>query len=151
MEIIHQFPQPDLEKLGKLQIEENGGFFANVQDISRNPLALYLWTQAPFYRKQLLKHAIEFAEILAGRPVNPADFPWWEIQYNHMLLIRTTLQQRFAFNTVNSRLSGVKGILRQCWRLGLMTSEDFFKAVSIERVPYERKGVVRKRSKATPI
>jgi site-specific recombinase XerC len=71
------------------------------------------------------------------RPDSDLDclsFPWASIRYSHTGLIRTKLSEKYAPATANCRLSALRGVLKECWRLGQMSAEDYHKACDIEPV-----------------
>ena len=52
--------------------------------------------------------------------------PWEQIRYPHVVLLRTEFTDRWSsLSHVNKHMSALRGVLRECWRLGLMTAEDY--------------------------
>ena len=60
--------------------------------------------------------------------------PWWEIRYEHAVLIRAALVERYRPATVNRHLAALRRVLKECWKLGLMTGDEYQLAASIENV-----------------
>ena len=62
------------------------------------------------------------------------DFPWWLLRYQHSEAIRGRLAEAYAPATANKMLSAMKGVLKSCWRLGLMTADERDRASDVEPV-----------------
>jgi integrase len=62
-------------------------------------------------------------------------FPWWELRYSHTAAIRARLQGRVAPATANKALSALRRVLKEAWRLGLMTVEDYQRAADLPNIP----------------
>ncbi len=70
-------------------------------------------------------------------------FDWHLLRRKHVLFIRERLQELYELRYANSVLSFMRGIIRECCNLGLMTRDDMLKAVDmkgfyLERVPAGR-------------
>ncbi len=126
--------QLEQEPLRQIQVIDRKEYFRAVNDLSRNPVALYMCNQVDGFRSQVLRILSEVTQILSGQRRNPVTFPWWELDYSHLLLVRTALHRRVGFNTVNTRLCVLRGVLKQCWRLGLMSADNYYRAKSIENL-----------------
>jgi site-specific recombinase XerD len=65
--------------------------------------------------------------------------PWEDIRYPHVVLLRTEFIKRWpSLSHVNKHLSALRGVLRECWRLGLMTAEDYQRATDVGNVKGSR-------------
>jgi integrase len=60
------------------------------------------------------------------------DFPWWMLRYQHAEAIRGRLAESYAPATANKMLSAMKGVLKSCWRLGLMSADERERASDVE-------------------
>src|SRR5690242_11744363 len=56
------------------------------------------------------------------------------MRYHHVAAVRAQLAARYKFTTCNKMLSALRGVLKACWRLGLMSGEDYQLARSVEAV-----------------
>jgi len=61
-------------------------------------------------------------------------FPWWQLRYQYTAAIRSALQGRYAPATANKALSALRRVLKECWRLGLMSVEDYQRAADLPNV-----------------
>src|SRR5260370_41543843 len=60
-----------------------------------------------------------------------ASFPWPELRYQHTTAMRSALAARYKPATANKMLAALRGVLKECQKLGWMGAEDFQKAVDI--------------------
>lgn len=100
----------------------------------RNPALVYLSslsTNSQRIQRQSL-------EVIAGivQPGCAYDvFPWHTMRYQHAQAIRTRLAELYSFNTANRHLAALRGVLKESWRLGWLSAEDYHRAVDIKAVP----------------
>lgn len=77
------------------------------------------------------------ASRVSGAPGE--DFPWHELRYEHTTIIRAIIVgEGHSPSHVNKHLSALRGVLRESWRLGLMTAEDYQRAVDIRELKGHR-------------
>jgi integrase len=77
---------------------------------------------------------VTVAELLDGKGTDPWTFPWWELEYRHTARVRRDLVDRYAPATVNKMFTVLRGVLKTCWRLGLMDAETYRRAADIANV-----------------
>jgi site-specific recombinase XerD len=108
-----------------------------------NPVIVFLSRQMPSSRPVYFG-ALKCITNLLGCS-DPFDCQWWELRFAHTQAIRTALTQiinkrngkKLSARTINHKLTVLKGLLRTTWQLGLMTSEDYYRAVDIQSVKGE--------------
>ena len=62
-------------------------------------------------------------------------FPWWELDYQHTQAIRSKLiDSEYTPSSINRLLSALRGVLKECWRLGFMDVEAYNRAADLENV-----------------
>jgi integrase len=59
---------------------------------------------------------------------------WAAVRYQHAAAVRAKLMETFKPATVNHALAALKGVLKECWRLGLMDAENYHRAVDLPSV-----------------
>jgi len=64
----------------------------------------------------------------------PAHSTGRHLRYQHTQAVRAVLAERYAPANVNKHLSAPRGVLKECWRLGLMAAEDHQRAADLETV-----------------
>jgi site-specific recombinase XerD len=114
----------------------------------RNPVMVYLSRIAPGSRRTMAGALKTILEIGGGNGTDSAGavllsvsegrFPWWEMRYQHTQAIRAALAGRYAPSTANKILAALKGVLKECWRLGYMDAEAYHRAIDLEPVKGER-------------
>jgi site-specific recombinase XerD len=71
-----------------------------------------------------------------GAKITGACRTWWRLRYEHTSRIRAELVARedWSYNTVNKHLNALRRILKECWRLNLMTAEEYHRAADVQSV-----------------
>jgi site-specific recombinase XerD len=100
----------------------------------RHPVAVYLARLSPSSR-ETMHGALEVAtSILTGGRLTAGTVPWQQLGYQHMAALRAKLAENYAPSTSNRYLTAVRCVLKECWRLGLMTHEAMARACDIQQV-----------------
>lgn len=121
--------------------------------ITQDPSEIYLRTldsQESRRTQERCLNAIAtliYEEVRGPRgPDSPAIsrkwFPWWLLRYEHTSYIRSLLVDReppYAPATINKHLAALRSVLRQCWKMQLMTTDQYMRAVDIQIVKGDRK------------
>jgi len=107
-----------------------------------NPYWVYLARFSGESRRTMRGCLDRIAAIITRTPDAPGlggQFPWEQIRYPHVVLLRTQFTERWASPShVNKHLSALRGVLRECWRLGLITGEEYWRARDVENVKGSR-------------
>jgi site-specific recombinase XerD len=106
--------------------------------MDRHPAAVYLARLAPGSRRTMRGSLDTVASILTGGRADAMSVDWAKVRYSHTQAIRTLLAESYAPATANKMLSALRGVLRESWRLGGMSSEDFSRASDLDSVRGER-------------
>jgi integrase len=78
-------------------------------------------------------HSLEtIVKLLGG--ADPWTYPWHRLRYRDTARVRAQLVERYAPATVNKILSSLRGVLKTCWRLGLMDAETYARAADVANV-----------------
>jgi len=102
---------------------------------SLNPYHVYIHRlSSPESRRTMATCLRRVAAILTNTEADPADIPWEHIRYQHVQAIRTRLMESSSPATVNKHLVALRGVLAEAWRLGLMTSEEYHRAVDVKGI-----------------
>jgi integrase len=56
--------------------------------------------------------------------LNPRSFPWWSLRARHTELLGDELAQRYIPVSANAAIASLRGVLRECQKLRLMTESD---------------------------
>jgi hypothetical protein len=65
------------------------------------------------------------AALLTGGRQNALTVAWQNLRYQHTQAIRAKLAEASAPATANKALAALRGDLQECWRLALMTAEEY--------------------------
>lgn len=102
----------------------------------RRPAAVYLAPLAPNSRRTMKQSLEVIANIISGGRADVRSLAWESLRYQHSAGIRAALIERYAPATVNRVIAALKGVLKECWRLGLVSAENYHRAVDLKGVSY---------------
>jgi integrase/recombinase XerD len=102
-----------------------------------HPAAVYLARLAPGSRRTMRAALDLVAAMLTSGAADAQTLNWSAVRYQHAQAVRSGLAERYKPATVNKALSALRGVLREAWRLGLTTSEDYRRAADLEAVKGE--------------
>jgi len=113
-------------------------YFKIINEQQTDPVTLYLQGLVPTGRrsvKSLLKTAAAILDFEGELEV----MPWSIIEYQHLASIRSTLQeQQKSANTINLTLSALKGVMKACFNLKLISADQLLLLNDIKRVRGKR-------------
>ena len=114
---------------------------ASIPPLDRHPAAVYLAGLASERSRHVTAQALRtIVAILTGDDPRQADIlllDWGALRYPHTAAIRSRLMETYSPATVNRLLSALRGVLKEAWRLGYMTAEDYQLAVDVRNVKGE--------------
>lgn len=102
------------------------------------PARVYLARLAPSGRRVQATALAHIATLVSSGRSDAWSLPWGELRYAHTHAIRTHLAGAYAPATANRMLAALRGVLREAWRLGAMSSDDFHRATDLPAVRGER-------------
>ncbi len=106
-----------------------------------NPASVYLARLAAGSRRTMRQALGVVAHVLvpdAEGPPDPEQFPWELVRAEHAKAIRAHLAERYRFSTANKAISALRGVLREAWELGLVSTDDYHRAAAVRAVKGER-------------
>lgn len=99
----------------------------------RNPAAVYLASLAKGSRRTMAQALHHAAELFSAGRADAESLDWSAVRYQHVAALRTALAEQGAKPaTVNKKLAAVRGVLREAWRLGLVSGEDFARVADVK-------------------
>lgn len=112
--------------------------------LDQNPAAVFLASKKPNSRRVYESDLATIAGMLTGDP-DPLACNWAALRYQYTAAIQAQLQQTIsdrtgeplAPSTINRMLCALRGVLKEAWRLGLMSAEDYHKARDVQSVKGE--------------
>jgi site-specific recombinase XerD len=124
----HFEPEPDNVRHHELAVVENVA-------LDRHPVAVYLARLAPSSRRTMRAALDAIASVLTSDRCDAWSLDWAQLRYRHTTAVRAALADgHYAPATANRHLAALRGALKECWRLGYMTAEDFQRARDLEPV-----------------
>src|SRR6266702_4627417 len=112
--------------------------------LDRHPVAVYLARLAPSSRRTMRAALDAIAGLLSDERCDAWSLDWPQLRYRHTTAVRALLADgRYAPSTANRHLAALRGVLKECWRLGYVSAEEFQRAADLEpvrgsRLPRER-------------
>lgn len=100
----------------------------------QHPAAVYIARLAPGSRSTMREALDTIDGILTGERSQSEALPWHLLRYQHTQAVRTALASRYAPATANKMLAALRGVLKEAWRLGQMSAEDYQRAIDLEPV-----------------
>lgn len=100
----------------------------------RHPAAVYLARLAPGSRRTMRAALDLVAGMLTSGAADAQTLDWSRLRYPHAQAVRSGLAEQYKPATANKALCALRGVLREAWRLGLVTSEDYRRAADLEGV-----------------
>jgi len=98
-----------------------------------NPAAVYLASLADGPGRAAMRSTLGQVAIMLGCPSADAC-PWHALRHRHVVELRTRLVDRYAPAAANKALSAIRGTLRAAWRLGLIPTDDYQRAIDVKTV-----------------
>lgn len=107
----------------------------NTLPFDQNPAVVYLASLSSERSRRVMAQALRsIAALLTGQDARTVDFlalSWSAIRYPHTAAIRARLMEQYSPATTNRTLSALRGVLKEAWRLGQMTAEDYQRAADV--------------------
>jgi len=74
------------------------------------------------------------ASLLTSGRLDLLSLDWGGLRFSHCAAVRASLAQSVAHSTANRMLSALRGVLKAAWRLGLIPTEQFHRALDFPPV-----------------
>lgn len=114
-------------------VREYGGFYGD-----SHPVLVYLASLSPGSRRTMRAALDSIAGFVSGGRADSISLAWDRLEYKHTTAIRAALAEVYAPATANKMLSALKGVLRECFRLDHISSEQFSRACDLASVKGSR-------------
>lgn len=101
--------------------------------IGSQPVDAYISRLSEGSRRTMLQ-ALDTIAAAVNPSCDRDNLPWHWLRHKDTEALRQKLAARYSPATANKMLSALRGVLQECWRLGLMQAEEYFRAVDIEPV-----------------
>ena len=109
--------------------------------LDRHPAAVYLASLSSERSRRVTAQALRaITALITGEDPHQANIlrlNWAALRYPHTAAIRARLAQDFRPATANRLLSALRGVLKEAWRLGYLSAEDYQRAVDVHNIQGE--------------
>jgi integrase/recombinase XerD len=99
-----------------------------------SPVATYLGRLGPGSRRGQMGALNTIARLLTRGSADAQGIDWASLKYPQTAAIRVALSGRYAPNTTKRMLAALRGVLKECWRLGLIVHDEYACAADIAPV-----------------
>lgn len=116
---------------------------ALVEDWARLPARVYTAGLAGEGRRTMTSCAQAIAVWLSAGTADIDTLPWQEMRYAHTSAVRAALvravdEGRYSPATANKHLAALRGVLKAAWRMDMMGTDDYLRAVDLKPVSGSR-------------
>lgn len=108
---------------------------------ARDPYLVYLDSLSSQESRRAMRGCLDrLAALVSGEEaVSGAGRPWHLLRYEHTVRLRALMIARgWSPAYVNKHLVALRRVLREAWRLGRMTAEEYQRAADLPTVEYTR-------------
>ncbi len=102
--------------------------------LTLHPAAVYLSGLGSGSRRTIRYSLNTMAELLTNGDCDAYTLDWSQLRYHHTAAVRVALLEKLAPVTANKMLSALRRVLLEAYRLGLMTADDYQKAVDFPNI-----------------
>ena len=106
--------------------------------LADHPAALYLARLAPNSRQTISCILGGVAHTLSAGRHTLWTLPWHQVRYPQTSALRAYLAQACAPATANLYITAMRGVLAECWQLGLISAEEKARACNLPSIRGER-------------
>jgi site-specific recombinase XerD len=111
---------------------------AIAKPLDENPVAVYLSRLAASSQKTMQKRLKMVVELVAPG-CKPEHFLWENLRYQHVAAIRRLLtEEEYSPATVNNTLAAIRGVLKECWRLRYINSDEYQQAIDVKDIKFDQ-------------
>jgi site-specific recombinase XerD len=100
----------------------------------RHPAHVYI-ARLGFGSRRTMSEALNvIAKLVTSARADLETMPWSALRYQHTAAVRAALMEEYKPSTANKMLAALRGVLKECWRLGYMTAEDHQRAADVPTI-----------------
>lgn len=99
-----------------------------------HPVTVYL-SQLATSSSRVMKTSLNIIAKIIHEDADVWSVDWHLLRYQHTQALRSNLiEMNYAPRTVNRHLSALRGVLKESWRLGYMSADEYQRAIDIKNV-----------------
>lgn len=101
---------------------------------SQNPALVYIAQLGSEESRRTMHQALNAVADIAHPGADLYSMPWAALRREHTQAIRARLAEMHNYQTANKILSALRQTLKEAWRLGQMSAEDYMRAADLRNV-----------------
>lgn len=105
-----------------------------VTGAAQNPARVYISSLQSAESQRTMLHALNAIAEIAAPGTDIDSFPWAALRYEHTNAIAARLAESYDYRTANKMLSALRQTIKRAWRLGLMSSDEYMKAIDVASI-----------------
>lgn len=102
--------------------------------LTLHPAAVYLSSLTSGSRRTMQKALNAIARMLTNDLCDAMSVDWSKLRYQHTAAIRAVLMEKHSPATANRMLCALRRVLKEAFRLGLMSADDYGHAADVKNV-----------------
>lgn len=102
--------------------------------LDRNPAAVYLASLPSPTSRYTMGKMLELLASWVRLGATPFDLPWHEMRYQHTAALRARLVKEYSPAYARKGIAALRGVLKHAWKLQLMSTDDYQRAIDLEAV-----------------
>lgn len=106
--------------------------------LTLHPAAVYLSSLGEGSLRTMRESLDAIAALLTGDECDHLTLDWSQLRYQHTAAVRTALLQQYSSATASKMLCALRRVLKEAQRLGLMSADDYAKAVDLPSIRENR-------------
>jgi site-specific recombinase XerD len=99
-----------------------------------HPAHVYIARLGSGSRRTMSEALNTIAALLTNGKADAETLPWSGLRYQHTAAVRAALMERYKPSMANKVLAALRGVLKECWRLGYTTAEDYHRAADMPTI-----------------
>ena len=104
----------------------------------QHPIAVYLARLAPRSRIAMASTLSVITRMVSNSEASIETFPWQSLRYQHISALRSQLAEIYSPSRANGCLAALRGVMKECWQLGLITADEYNRIKAVPPVRGER-------------
>jgi site-specific recombinase XerD len=106
--------------------------------VDQHPVAVYLARLAPRSRIAMASTLNVIVRMVSNSEASVETFPWQSLRYQHISALRSQLAEIYSPSRANGCLAALRGVMKECWQLGLISADGYSKIKAVPPVRGER-------------
>jgi integrase len=102
--------------------------------LTKHPAQVYLASLGSGSRRTMREALNNIAKLLTNDACDATTIDWSKLRYQHTAAVRSVLMEKYSPAMANKMLCALRRTLKEAWRLGLMSTDEYGRATDIESV-----------------